>query len=88
MCIVKKDVYSLQIPALYNVYQQDLLQIISNIRTNSPYYALKMPIRAFIHFRSFLARHKRLENEHQRGMKYPMPKLSEVRTTRMFFISW
>jgi hypothetical protein len=46
----------------------------------------KMPIRAFIHFRSFLTRHKGLENKHQGGMKYPTPKLSEVRTTRMFFI--
>jgi len=85
---MKKDVYSLQTPALYKACQQDLLQVISNIRANSLYHALKMPIRAFIHFGSFFARDKRLENKCQGGMKEPTLKLMEVGTTRVFFITW
>jgi len=85
---VKKDVYSLQTPALYNARQQDLFWVISNIRTNSPYHTLKMSIRAFIHFGSFLTREKRLENECQGGMKEPTPILAEVGTTGMFFLGW
>ena len=61
----KKDVYSLRTPALYNARQQDLLRIISDIRTNSPYHASKIPIRAFIHFGSLLAMAKRFEDECQ-----------------------
>ena len=60
---MKKDVYTLRTPALYNACQQDLLWVIGDIRANSPYHASKMPIRAFIHFGSYLAREKRSENK-------------------------
>ena len=78
---MKKDIYSLQTPALYNACQQDLFRVISDIRTNSPYHMSKMSIRAFIHFRSFLTREKRSENECQGGMKEPTLILAEVGTT-------
>jgi len=48
----------------------------------------KMSIRAFIHFRSFLTREKRSENECQGGMKEPTLILAEVGTTGMFFLGW
>jgi len=86
--VVKKDVYLLWTPALYKAHQQDLLQVISDIRANSPYHTLKMPIRAFIYFGSFCARDKRLENECQGDMKELTLKLTEVGTTRVFFITW